>query len=268
MIKKIFGWDQPNMFVELLGASPDDDRLKKIPYADQCPRLLFLKSESFLQVSSDDEYSIVAQLQNPRCEWVEWGPHQVHKKFIDINSSIKDECLLCDERWIEEELKKLEREAEKEKRFRKLKSKYRYLFQGENKFGTHFFVMADIDEDKLQEPVNLYREISVNVYLFDYDMRPKKHKLYATRKTYADKDYIWIDDIQCARNQGYGSLLLRGIQQIAKEWSLPVAGYLSEADQDRFDVHEHFYQKHGFQVRFNQHRTSGKIWWDPDPEGQ
>lgn len=269
-IQRVFGWGVPNDdFTKIIRTTPDDERLKKIPEAQKCPRLLFLKSGSFIQVDPKHEASIVRQLQIPECTSVEWDGNRLDKKLINIQLSLINDALPCDVRWIDSELKRLARESEKEERFRKLKSRYRYLFEGKNKDGIDFYVMANIDEDRLNTPVELIREVNIEIYLFaadSYDTSTDKYELSAHRVTYPDKDYIWIDDIHVIpfnQNKGCGTLLMKGIQQIAREWNIPIAGDLSPADQDRFDMLEHFYQKNGFQVRFNKERSSGKIYWSP-----
>lgn len=73
--------------------------------------------------------------------------------------------------------------------------------------------------------------------------------------------FVHIDDIieeDC--NFGNGSILIRYLIREAKELgSKYIDGSLSRKDKDHFDRLEHFYQKHGFDVSFNDDRISGHI---------
>lgn len=74
-------------------------------------------------------------------------------------------------------------------------------------------------------------------------------------------DYIWIEDLFAIDEDcGNGTLLLECLFAKAKELKIDtIKGELSPVDRKNFDKLEHFYKKNGFDVRFNQERTSGLI---------
>lgn len=73
--------------------------------------------------------------------------------------------------------------------------------------------------------------------------------------------HIEIMDIQTVNiDVGNGSILMEHFLKSSKAiGAKSVKGWLSGVDADHFDRSEHFYKKFGFQVRFDEHRTSGSI---------
>lgn len=73
--------------------------------------------------------------------------------------------------------------------------------------------------------------------------------------------YIKIDDILVEDNNvGNGSILMPYFIDYCKNTDAEyITGWLSSVDMDHFDRSEHFYKKHGFEVQFNEERTSGSI---------
>lgn len=72
---------------------------------------------------------------------------------------------------------------------------------------------------------------------------------------------LFIGDITSEpKNMGYGSIAMKSVIYIAHTLNArEVYGNLAESDRHRFDQLEYFYSKHGFDVMFDNSRTSGKI---------
>jgi len=72
---------------------------------------------------------------------------------------------------------------------------------------------------------------------------------------------LFIGDITSKpENKGFGSIAMKSVLYIAEKLDVnEVHGNLAVADKDHFDKLEHFYGKHGFDVMFDDSRTSGKI---------
>ncbi len=75
------------------------------------------------------------------------------------------------------------------------------------------------------------------------------------------KEHIWIDDILVEDEEiGNGSILMNYFLSYCKTTSAEyISGELSPKDADHFDRSQHYYEKHGFEVTFNDDRTSGGI---------
>lgn len=75
------------------------------------------------------------------------------------------------------------------------------------------------------------------------------------------KKNCFIDDINVInKRQGEGSILLKYLIFFAKNNKVTkITGNLSPVDKSQFKVLENFYIKNGFDVVFNDNRTSGKI---------
>jgi len=80
-------------------------------------------------------------------------------------------------------------------------------------------------------------------------------------KNFPAAEVIYITDIaEIDCNVGNGSILMSYLIRRAKELKVKyISGALSTFDKEHFDRLEHFYHKHGFEVSFNQDRTSGNI---------
>ena len=72
---------------------------------------------------------------------------------------------------------------------------------------------------------------------------------------------LFIGDIKSdPEDKGYGSIAMKSVVYIAETLGAgEVHGNLASTDQDHFDKLEYFYTKHGFDVTFDEPRTSGKI---------
>lgn len=78
---------------------------------------------------------------------------------------------------------------------------------------------------------------------------------------YGEEPYIKIDDILVVNNDvGNGSILMRYFIKYCKTTDAKcIRGQLSSVDNGHFDRSEHFYKKHGFNVKFTPERSSGSI---------
>ena len=78
---------------------------------------------------------------------------------------------------------------------------------------------------------------------------------------YKNDRVILIGDIEAhVENRGYGSIMLSNILNLAYKLNIQeIKGNLTAADSDHFDKLEHFYKKHGFEVKFFEGKASGRI---------
>lgn len=74
-------------------------------------------------------------------------------------------------------------------------------------------------------------------------------------------NYVHIEDIiNIDDNIGNGSILMKNFIKIVEKLHVDyINGGLSSVDQGHFVRSEHFYKKFGFEVQFNEGRTSGAI---------
>ncbi len=86
-------------------------------------------------------------------------------------------------------------------------------------------------------------------------------RIMCTYKDKIENSYIHIDDFFAIREDvGNGSILLKYLIEFAKEKNVKyISGMLSSVDKDHFDKLEHFYEKFGFKVSFNQENENGRI---------
>lgn len=108
------------------------------------------------------------------------------------------------------------------------------------------------------------REVDVYLYSAIVD-KPDVCSLFAVWQ--AD-DFMYIRDIQiaeCDCDQGLGSIAMKYFLNYVRAHNANgVRGWLSWVDKDHFDRSERFYQKHGFEVKFNEDRTEGEIFMNLD----
>lgn len=72
---------------------------------------------------------------------------------------------------------------------------------------------------------------------------------------------LFIDEVQAIdKGIGNGSILMQHIMKESRKMGLSfVSGKLSEVDKENFDYLEKFYDDHGYDVKFNEGRTSGSF---------
>ena len=105
-------------------------------------------------------------------------------------------------------------------------------------------------------------EIWLKLYSERYNVCNRHPRIMATYVApYGKCPYIKIDDILVEDNEvGNGSILMTHfIEYCRKTDAKYICGELSSEDNDHFDRLEHFYKKHGFDVEFNNNRSSGSI---------
>lgn len=137
--------------------------------------------------------------------------------------------------------------------------------------------IVGIDENKAGEQVLIVRWLFGNdiwfmLYSKNYMGDGSHPRIMATLKdTYLleQHDYkyhIRIDDIQQDVediNKGNGSILMKHFLDYCKTTKAEyIDGWLSGVDKDHFDRSEHYYKKFGFEVSFNEDRSSGSIHYD------
>lgn len=97
-----------------------------------------------------------------------------------------------------------------------------------------------------------------------------KKKCSSYPKLYATLDWlkpsIHITDVLCEANEKSGSILMKYLFSLCDEISnilnkeiVEITGTISSVDHDHFDRIEHFYQKFGFDVKFNGDGMGGEI---------
>lgn len=78
------------------------------------------------------------------------------------------------------------------------------------------------------------------------------------------EDYsIHISDIKGAEDQGYGSVLMQYLKDLAQQKNIrTITGDLAKRDWDHLDRLKYFYEKHNFDVFINYDEQYGKIKWN------
>lgn len=179
----------------------------------------------------------------------------------ELNSHY-DMYLRC-ERAHKEEINKLRNE----KNDLKEKAKYYDLVHRAFKVFTHPEIIA-IEKNKRGEElivVRAHRRCSLEVYLLgkSYDgviSAPRIiSSVYINQEL--NQNYIYIEDIYAVDNNiGNGQILMKYFLELAKTLGVEyIDGWLSPKDNDHFDRSEHYYKKFGFEVTFNENRSSGRI---------
>jgi GNAT superfamily N-acetyltransferase len=77
-----------------------------------------------------------------------------------------------------------------------------------------------------------------------------------------DKHSLFIEDIQTGSytNKGLGSAAMEALIKYARENKITyISGSISPTDWDHIERLEHFYKKHGFDVKLNEQSESGSI---------
>lgn len=106
---------------------------------------------------------------------------------------------------------------------------------------------------------------SINFQLYSncYKAINNHPRIMATYNNYYDGNpFVKIDDIIVEDNNvGNGSILMPYFLDYCKKYTDAryISGELSSVDSGHFDRSEHFYKKHGYEVIFNERRTSGSI---------
>ncbi|GEL77720.1 hypothetical protein [Tenuibacillus multivorans] len=82
---------------------------------------------------------------------------------------------------------------------------------------------------------------------------------------YKNENTIHIDDIKGTEEQGYGSILMNHLKNLAYEKNYQyVTGDLVKRDWDHLNRLEHFYRKHHFDVDIDYDNRVGEIVWNGD----
>lgn len=85
---------------------------------------------------------------------------------------------------------------------------------------------------------------------------------FSIHAKYIDEDTLHIGDIKGPANQGYGSICMKHLKEIAREQNVPVIkGDLAERDWGHLDRLVHFYEKHNFEIEIDHKTKSGEIVW-------
>ncbi|THE10016.1 hypothetical protein E1I69_20240 [Bacillus timonensis] len=86
---------------------------------------------------------------------------------------------------------------------------------------------------------------------------------FSLHAQYKDEDNaIHIGDIKGPANQGYGSICMNHLKEIAREQNIPVIkGDIAQRDWDHVDRLVYFYEKHDFEVEIDPQTKSGEIIW-------
>lgn len=119
--------------------------------------------------------------------------------------------------------------------------------------------------NKLDDEVLIVRSLgyqNIDFYLFSKSYKAKHPRIMATTHTALSGDtYIEIIDVLMEDdNVGNGSILMPYFIDYCKSTDAKyIKGWLSDVDKDHFDRSEHYYAKHGFDVSFNEDRSSGSI---------
>ncbi|MEW4282123.1 hypothetical protein [Priestia koreensis] len=80
---------------------------------------------------------------------------------------------------------------------------------------------------------------------------------------YKEEDTIHIGDIKGPANQGYGSICMNFLKEIARDKNIPfITGDIAKRDWDHVDRLVHFYSKHDFNVTVDYDEKSGEIEWN------
>ncbi|MED4125078.1 hypothetical protein P4631_01445 [Halalkalibacterium halodurans] len=87
---------------------------------------------------------------------------------------------------------------------------------------------------------------------------------FSIMASYKDEDHLHIGDIKGPENQGYGSICMKYLKEIAYEQNIRyVTGDIVKRDWDHLDRLIHFYEKHHFDVNIDTEKQAGDIVWQP-----
>ena len=119
------------------------------------------------------------------------------------------------------------------------------------------------DEEVLVVDTTYGTMLTVMLFGFSYQGITHLPRIEATIKkdVFFNYNHVHIEDItNIDDNIGNGSILMRNFIKIVEKLQVDyISGGLSSVDQGHFDRSEHFYKKFGFEVEFNEERTSGCI---------
>lgn len=125
--------------------------------------------------------------------------------------------------------------------------------ESKNKIGQDLFIVED----------NHGSVISYQLYGGKYgksSFHPVLEAKFIEKSEFSPAHVEIIDILTKDDNIGNGSILMpylfKHCREIGAEY---IYGKLSPVDRDHFDRSEYFYKKHGFEVNFNEDRSSGKI---------
>ena len=164
-------------------------------------------------------------------------------------------------------------ESKSEKKIQKMKEE---LCVEEKKYGLVKSIFTDdknskivaLDTNRNGEDVLVVESfydnnLWIKLYGPSYSAVNKHPRIMSTIKKDIEKGitYIHIDDIDTIHiNCGNGSIAMKYFLKAAETTGAEyINGSLSSKDKDHFPRSEHYYKKFGFEVNFNEGRTSGGV---------
>lgn len=177
---------------------------------------------------------------------------ELEEEYMDLLSKLKSENTK-----LQSESKRLKKTIEYYNVLLRLNPGNDIVGVEQDKNGRYVFVVRGISRNRKEYDYTLYDGIRYKGIIGG------KPRLYAEFVDY-DKEnpYFKIHDIQNEDNNiGNGSILLKYLIADAEKLQVSsIKGWLSGVDSDHFDRSEHFYRKHGFEVKFDEARTTGSIY--------
>lgn len=86
---------------------------------------------------------------------------------------------------------------------------------------------------------------------------------FSLHAKYQDENSIHIGDIRGPANQGYGSICMNHLKEIAREQNVStITGDIAKRDWGHLDRLIYFYEKHDFQIELDHEAYSGEIIWN------
>ncbi|MBO8156866.1 MAG: hypothetical protein H0Z32_10430 [Bacillaceae bacterium] len=123
-----------------------------------------------------------------------------------------------------------------------------------------------IDHTKHSNWVIVYKEDDGNIcrVMLDDCQSPFRGSWdFCIQAEYTDNNKIHIADIKGPEDQGYGSILMNYLKDIAIQQNIQaIKGDIVKRDWDHVDRLEHFYAKHNFTVNLDYENKSGSIEWN------
>ncbi|WP_342744212.1 uL29 family ribosomal protein [Oceanobacillus senegalensis] len=87
----------------------------------------------------------------------------------------------------------------------------------------------------------------------------------AIQVEYKDESTLHIADIKGEKNQGYGSVLMNHLKEVARDENVQfITGDIAKRDVDHFDRLEYFYKKHYFNVNIDHKEKCGDVTWNDE----
>lgn len=119
------------------------------------------------------------------------------------------------------------------------------------------------NEEVLVVEVMQGKDLWIMLYAPSYIAINQHPRIMSTTKKDYSKNitHIYIDDIQTEHiNCGNGSIMMKYFIEAAKKTDATyISGAISSEDINHFDRLEYYYKKFGYDVHFNDDRTSGGI---------